>query len=140
MIFFLKTSRCPRKSIKPHCGFIALMSVIIISATLLAIIVSANVIGFYGRVNVLDFEFKEQSAALAEACVNYAILKLAQDDSYAGDEIRPVGSDECKIYPIGPNKIIETQGVYRNSYTNLRVTVDAADLHVVGWEEIATLP
>ena len=122
-------------------GFVALMSSIIISVILLLLIATTSLTGFYGRTNVSEYEFKEKSAALAEACVNYAILQLTIDGSYAGNESIPVGDAGCQIRPIaisGANKIIETQAIYQDSYTNLRVVANTATLSVVSYDEVST--
>ena len=63
---------------KRNKGFVALMSAIIISVILLLIITNLSLTAFYSRSDVLDSELKDRSSALAEACVDTAILKLVE--------------------------------------------------------------
>jgi len=130
----------PSKKIADRDGFIALMSAITVSAVLMIITVTLSYSGFLARYNILSSEYKERSAALAEACVDLAILKLADDSGYAGNETISVGSDSCLIRPMtvsGSQKVIETQAIFQEAYTNLRVAVDDTTLAVASWEELA---
>lgn len=120
-------------------GFIALMSAIIVSAVILVVTVTLSYSSFFTRYNLLDSEFKERSGALAEGCVDAALLKLAGDPSYSGNETANIGSETCQIRLIlisGTNKIIETRASFQNAFTNLRVTVDQNTLAVISWIEI----
>jgi hypothetical protein len=125
-------------------GFIALTSVIIISAILLIVTVGASLMGFYSRYNVMDVELKEHSLALGDACVEVVRLRLAGDSLYAGPETVAVGSDQCQIFtspnPTGNPRVFITQAVYHRSYTNLKIAVDVNDLSVDSWQETPTYP
>lgn len=121
-------------------GYISLISSIIISVLLLAITFAISFNNSSSRFNILNAEFKEQSSALAEACVDTALLKLAQNQSYGGNENISVGNDQCSILPIETltgQKIIKTKAIFQNAATNLKVAVQAGDLSVISWEEIA---
>lgn len=126
------------KKIKTNSGFIALMSAIIISVILLLIATNLSLTGFYGRSNILDYELKERSSALAEACVDTALLKLANNPSYGGSEfvnVDKVGGNDCTIKPV-VGDIIQVQGYYNNIYfTNLEIEFDPSDISVTRWEE-----
>jgi len=120
-------------------GYIALVSSIIISILLLAVTFAVSSNNFSSRFNVLNAEFKERSLALAEACVDTALLKLAQNPSYSGNESISVGNDQCSILAIETlpgQKIIKTKAIFQNSFTNLKITVQASDLSVISWEEV----
>ncbi|MDP3954244.1 MAG: hypothetical protein Q8Q06_02405 [bacterium] len=124
-------------------GFIALVSAIVISLVLMAIVFSLSFRGFFGRFNLLDSEFKERSIAVAEACGDNALLRLAQDINYAGSESFDIGDDTCKVLPINnilsPRVIYATANVY-SAVTNLKITVDEATLSVSSWQEIPKRP
>lgn len=120
-------------------GYIALVSTIIISVLLMAVSFATSSSGFFGRFNILNAEFKERSLALAEACVDTALLKLAQNQSYAGNENISMGNDQCSVLPIetlSGQKIIKTKAIFQSSVTNLKITVQASDLSVISWEEV----
>jgi len=85
-------------------------------------------------------KLKERSSALAEACVDTALLELANNPNYAGDEtIIVFEGDTCIIQAINPDAnpiIINTKAIFRQATTNLNVKANKADLFVVSWEEI----
>lgn len=116
-------------------GFIALTSAIIISIVLLLFIANTSLSGFYGRVNVLESELKEQSAALAEGCVEEAALRLAIDPSYSGGEDVSIDTHQCTILPITASsnqRVITTSADIQDARTNLRVTVTLDTVGHVG--------
>ena len=54
-------------------GYIALISVIIISLLLITVITALSTINYFSRYNILENEYKERSSGLAEGCVDYAL-------------------------------------------------------------------
>ncbi|MDP1689247.1 MAG: hypothetical protein Q8L47_03930 [bacterium] len=128
-----------RKNKKRNEGFIALMSSVIIAAVILVFTVTLSYSSFFVRFNLLDSEFKDRSVALAEGCVDSALLNYAINSSYSGNEFLNIGSDSCFVRPIyesGSNINIETQAIFQNSYTNLKVTINKISLAVVSWSEV----
>jgi len=121
-------------------GFMALMSVIIISVILLLIASTLSFSGFSGRLNILDSEYKERSLALADACLDTAILRLATNPAYVGGPPDvSVGSDKCTIRPIISDLTsftIETKASYQKSITNLKVKISKLDLSIITWQEV----
>src|SRR3989344_8182821 len=73
-------------------GYIAIISTIIISLLLLLITLGVSSTGFWGRLNISKTEFKEIGFALAEGCAETALLKLSQNQSYAGGETVMIGN------------------------------------------------
>lgn len=123
-------------------GFVALMAAIVISLILITLTVTLNQSGFFTRSALLDAEYKERSAALAEACADTALLKLAGNPSYSGNEIIPIGTDICKIrptkldVPVAGQNTIETRAVFNEATTNLKIIADASDFSIVSWNEL----
>lgn len=120
-------------------GFVALMSVIIISAILLLVAGTLSFSGFYSRYNILDSELKDRSSALAEACVDHTLLKIATNPAYSGAATTSIGSEQCYTYPITPStptETFETLSLYKNYYTHLRIKVSAPSLSIISWEEL----
>ena len=120
-------------------GFIALISVIVVSAILLLIAVTLSFSQFYDRYNILESEYKERSASLAEACVDSALLELANNINYLGDATTTIGANKCYVGNVttsGPNKIFKTRATYQNSYTDLKIVIDSSTFSIQSWEEI----
>ena len=122
-------------------GYIALTSALVITVLITAIAFTLSLSSFFTRANILNTNFKEVSHALAEACIETALLKLAQDSAYAGNEAIMVGSNQCSILTlesISNQKIIKASAVFQNTTTNLKITVFSSDLSVISWEELAS--
>jgi hypothetical protein len=127
---------------KKDRGFIALMSSIIISVILILIIMNSSFTGFYSRMNILDSEVKERSSALADACIDIALLGFAQNPLYSGNVTVPVNDKTCYISTVTSTlaeKTFTVRGIYMNSYTNLKITVDATTFAIISVEEVLTL-
>ncbi len=128
----------PRK--QKERGFIALISVIIICASLLLIATTLSYTGFYARTNGLDSEYKERSSAFAEACGDQTLLALTNDPNFSGNATTTInGVDQCYTYAIPPSgsvKTFETRGIYQNHYTYLKIIFDTSTQSVTSWEEL----
>jgi hypothetical protein len=108
-------------------GFIALISAIVISVLLLNITFTLSFSGYSSRFNILNAEFKSISAALANACVDTAIVKLIEDSSYAGGETIEIDPGKfCEIISVtgSTEKTIKTQADFNSAHTNLEVVVE----------------
>ncbi len=135
-------------SFESQQGFIALISVLIISSVLLVSVVSLAQFGVANRYFLLDLENKTKSQKLAESCVHVARLKVFQDPATEllisePDIIIPVGSEECSITLIDPDttstpySVIETFAkVDGGATTNLRVFVKKSNGDFTYWAEL----
>lgn len=121
-----------RFDFKKRNGFIALISTVIISAILLAAAVSASRASFWARFDLLARENKKISAAMAEGCVQAALLKIAKNEN-----INVPG--ECANVEISESNphIIIARANWKNSYTNLKVTAKLVndELEISDWRE-----
>lgn len=123
-------------------GYIALVSIIIIAVLLITIGIVISFGGFFTRFSILENEYKEISTDLAEACADMAILKLVENWNYTGGENFTIDSKNCQIISVqdfGSEKLIRTQAIYQNSYTNLEVKVSKTDskININSWQEVA---
>lgn len=127
-------------------GFIALVSVILLSFVFITFAVSIGVSGFLGRSNQLETEYKEQSIASAEACVEKAIADLVAENPTTGTITFGSGAFSCTVVsitadtPSAGETTVKAQGVHNDSYTNLVVVVDSTTQDVLSWREYATMP
>lgn len=123
-----------------NSGFIALMSAVIVSMILLLIAVNTSKNSFLGRLNILNSEFKERSLVSAEACADVALLKLASDMDYTGNENIIIGSgDICAIKTVDSSEdpiVIYAKSDFQHAITNLRIKANKSNLAVVSWEEL----
>ena len=125
-------------------GFVALITAIALSLILILISVTLNQAGFFTRSTLLESEYKERSVALAEACADNAILRLAVNPNYIGNETLPIGLDSCLIrqikrgVPSAGLGTIETRALFREATTNLRIVVSTSTFSVISWDERAS--
>lgn len=113
--------------VNPNNGFIALMSAVIISAVLLLVVISGGLTGFFSRSNVLDSELKSRSRAVADACLEQALLLIANNPAYVEDEYQKFNDlDGCylDVNDSSGIKQILIQGSSTRAVTNLDVRYD----------------
>src|SRR3989344_7848178 len=130
-------------------GYIALITVLLMSFVLLTVSVTVGASGFLGRFSQLDYENKRVRAGLAEACVDVAILEITKGNNPAPNTCVSVGDTcgtadakkFCKICkvenPTGDPTVL-VRAVYNNSYTNLDVDFAkvGSKFFVTDWDEI----
>lgn len=125
-------------------GYVALISAVIISILLIVVGLTLNISVFFARFNALNSEYKKQSLNLAEACIDVARLKLAENLSYSGNnEEITIDAGKCFIVSVSQPAphTIKTKGIFPNalsqkSYSNIQAVVDY-DLNIVSWQEVA---
>ena len=116
-------------------GFIALITSVIISAVLLLVATNLNLTGFYASSNLLDYELKEISFNLAEACVDTAILKIINNPAYSpANETINIEGNDCVIESITGN-VIKTKANYKNYITHLEIELNLSDMSIIRFEE-----
>ncbi len=136
-----------------QAGFIALTSVIVVSALLILIGVSLGYTGFFARYNIFDGELKETSLGLAEACAEIARVEIANNPNFqvSAPRLYSVGTGECNIMSADSSTyIVTTQGVYppisntsvkERSYSNIQADFarSSTDVTVESWKELISL-
>jgi len=124
---------------KNNGGFIALISVIIISAILLIVTTTLSMTNFYGRANILSFELKERSRAIAEGCADTGLLFITNNTSHPATTTLTVGKNTCFLGPIptsGNPRIFFAKATTTNYSTTLKISVNPTNNAIISWEEI----
>lgn len=119
-------------------GFIALTTVLFLTAIILLLVVTFGTRSFLVRRGGSDLRQKETSYFVAQSCLDYGRLFLERRRTYAGNETVSVGSYSCHLEPIetqGATYILEASGTVGASMTRLRLVVDEVDLSTVSLEE-----
>src|SRR5512146_2551685 len=91
-IFAQRMFHAPRFMFYDKSGYVALLSALIISAVVIVIILTLGQGTYLHRINIADAHYKTKSRALAEACVETALLDLTTNPNYAGNETINVAS------------------------------------------------
>lgn len=119
-------------------GYIAITTSIILSIVILAVAISLGSSNLLIRFDILDFYNKQSSFAIARSCLNYGLLKLADNPAYSGNETIGISSFKCSILTLetsGSNKILKTRSQIEGATTNLKLTVNASTLETISMEE-----
>lgn len=127
-------------------GYIALTSVILISAILMVMMAPFAFSSVTTRVSGVTQADRERSRAVARGCMEYALLELSLNSAYTGSETRTVPSgatqESCTIETItydGTNKLIPVRATVGQSTTNIHLTVNATTLTRVSYAEVPAL-
>ncbi len=120
-------------------GYVALTSILVISFLVMALVFAVSLSGFFLRENILDSYAKAVSVETADACVYLALLKLAQNRSYQGNETIIIDAETCDISQIQADDDeleISVSAGSAGAVTRIFVIVNADDLSLVSWKEV----
>lgn len=128
-------------------GFVALISVLVISTILFASVALLAQSHIVHRYMLLDFENKLQSEQLAAACVHIGKLFIYNNPYITTDTLPyggvfPIQDTTCSVLSIvtkGLKKEITTQGTFKTSVTTLYAEVDMNSNDITLWQEIPHL-
>lgn len=121
-------------------GFIALISVIILSVVLLAAVVSLSQYGVTTRYALLDLERKGESETLASACLEVARIAVMNDPSYSVTNLSiNVGTSTkvCKIETVSAG-VVKVSASSTGAVTNLKATINTTNGNFTKLEESQT--
>ncbi len=127
-------------------GFVAITSAVVISALLILISASLSYSGFFARFNVLETEFKKESLAYAETCVDMARINIVNTPGFTVVEQKENLDDdfidtEC-LYAVtlsGGEYTIQAEANYNHAISRINavVTRTATNIPVVSWKEVS---
>ncbi len=106
---------------------------------MMTVAISLGSANLFTRFNVVDFNNKQTSFLVTRSCLDWALLKLADNGNYGGNETMAVSGYQCTINPVetsGPNKIIKAHSQINGATTNLKLTVVATNFSTVSLEEL----
>ena len=123
-------------------GFIALISILIIGAIMLAISIGLSLRSI-GETNMsLAEQESHRALALANLCAEQALMKLESTLDYAGGEPITIGSESCDILTISGsgnfNRTVKTQSAVSGYTKKVRVEVSqiSPTMQITSWEEV----
>jgi hypothetical protein len=116
-------------------GFMALTSVLALSAVFLALSINMASQAVSGsKANSASYA-SDKAQILAESCVEYALTELQRSVSYSGSESIQIGDDSCDILSVGgtgnSDRLIQTQSTVLGYTYRLEVLVALIDPAVV---------
>lgn len=128
---------------KKRKGFILLITILIIGAIASAILSSLLLLGISANQVSLSVQQSEKALATAQACAEYALLRLRQSPSYDGNEFLTLGDDQCEILTIGGignnNRAVCAEGTSGEAIRRLEIAVSQVlpQTTLYSWQEVA---
>jgi len=125
--------------LKKQQGFIALITVLIISAV--ALLIGVNISLF--SIGEANMSFKkiqsDQSYYLANLCAEKALRQLRKNSAYQGNESLSFPEGQCSILPIEGKWIIKVTGTSLNQVRKMKITVGQLDpkITIVSWQQVS---
>jgi len=124
-------------------GYIALISILIISAILVLIALSASHFGISQLTMALQKNQSSESYYLAMACAEEALMKLKEDLGYRGDETLNIDGASCNILRVegrgNKDRIIKTRSNAHNQTKKIKIEINRVnpEMEIKSWQEVA---
>lgn len=101
--------------IKQSQGFIALTSVLILSAIFLSLAISTTLSVITATGTNTAFRERDVARYMARGCMEYALMQLERNLNYQGNEVILIDDEECEILPItgagNINRVLEVKSI-----------------------------
>jgi len=125
-------------------GYIALISILIISAVLILIVSTVSQLGI-GRVSMaIERNQSLESSYVVEACAEEALMKLAESSSYSGDETITINGNNCQILPVenlgGESRRVKVSATLYNQTKRIKIEISQLTprITVSSWEAVSS--
>lgn len=127
---------------KDQHGFIALISILILSSVLLASTLALAQFGIANRFFILNLEQKSMSEKRAEACVEIARIKAYNNPTYTTSATSvTIGGGTCTLTSVavsGNTTTIKATATEGDTVSNLLVTVDNTTGNFTTFSEVGS--
>ena len=128
-------------STQPNHGFIALLSILIISTVLFVATLSIAQFGIASRYFIMDLEQKTASYKLAEACLEVVRIKIYNDASYSQNALQNININQevCTIESVTKNglqTIVKVTGKNSLAVTHLQIIFNNQTSDYISWMEV----
>jgi len=124
-------------------GYIALTTVLILTAVMLIIVLGLNLNAISESKIAISEEASQKAFYLATACAEDAIRKLKDDINYAGNETIAIGAESCFIETVegsgNTNRVVKTQSTVGEHTRKIKVEIATVnpDTAITSWQEVA---
>lgn len=124
-------------------GYIALISILIISSLLAIIASSASLISISESKTGLKESQSWEAFYLATACAEDALMKLKEDINYPGGETLTFESGTCYIAFVEGtgenNRVVKTSGTVLAQIRKIRIEIEQInpEMAIKSWQEVS---
>lgn len=123
----------------PNRGFIALITILIISSVALLVGLSVSFFTLGEAQMSLQKNQSSQAHYLANLCAEEALMKLKEDVNYQGNEVFGFEQGSCQILAIEGNWTLKVLADCSNQIKKLKIIVNQIDpeVKIFSWQEVA---
>jgi hypothetical protein len=124
-------------------GYVALVTVLIVSAVGLAIATTLLLYAIGVSKSSITYDSSDQARAYADSCAEEAIVRLKRDISYTGNETLTFDYGSCEIRPVlgsgNTDRTVQTIGNVGNTYRKVEVQISVVNpqTQINIWEEVS---
>ena len=128
---------------KNQKGYIALISILIVSGVTFIIAISTGLFGISESVMGLEKNQSSQAYYLASLCAEDALVELKNDLKYSGNETLVFDEGTCTILKVGgggnTNRKVRTIGTVHNQTRKIEIEIAQVDpkMQITSWQEVA---
>ena len=128
-----------KKNNNTEKGFVVLLAIIIILGVVLTISLSVSSLGIGEAEMSLQKSQSSHAFYLANLCAEEALMKLKENQNYAGNDIINIEDGSCQILPIEGSWTIKAQGSFMNQIKKIKVVITQINpkLLIESWQEVA---
>jgi len=124
-------------------GYIALISILIISVIAVLIVISSVQLGIGQSKMAVGKNQSSESYYIAQACAEEALIKLAEDLAYQGNETINISGRNCQILPVegsGGARTIKVLTTVNNKTKRVRIEINRTTpaLGINFWQEVSS--
>jgi len=125
-------------------GYIALISILIISGITLLIAISASLFGISESDMGLAKNQSSKAFYLVTLCTEDALMKLKDDLNYQGNETLTFDEGSCDILPLEGNgnqdRVIKTIGTAYNQTRKIKIEINRVNpkMEISSWQEVVS--
>ena len=122
-------------------GYIALTSILIISAIVLLIALSAGLLSISELNMGLEKNQSAEAYYLASACAEQGLQEIRNSDSFTGIGNLSLENGDCS-YDVsqagGENRTIEVSGIVNNIIRKIKISLDTINpnINITSWQEV----
>lgn len=123
-------------------GYIALVSILIITAVVVLVAISAGLLAISESNMGLTKDLSARAYYLADACIEEALQQINDSIPYSGTGGLTIGSGTCS-YTVtstgGHNRAIEASGTVGTITRKVEATIDSItpSINITSWQEVA---
>lgn len=125
-------------------GYVFLLSVLVVGSIAVAITTSVLLLATSAAKTGLSLQHSSEALAQAQACAEYALLRLREDNTYAGRQQFTIGNGTCDILLVGgignENRTLCLEGIRGDTARRIEILIEniLPSVTISSWQEVSS--